>query len=193
MNKKSMANRRASEYFVIEKGRMSAYDEQIKRYSRDLGWDWRLLASLIYQESRFQPDVKSWMGAYGLMQLMPQTADRFGVDSTSTPEEQIVAGVKFLRWIDRRLRDVIIDEDERIKFILAAYNVGYGHVLDAMRLAEKYGKDPTQWDKNVDYYVLNKSNPEYFNDPIVKHGYCRGDEPYNYVYDILERFNHYKT
>jgi membrane-bound lytic murein transglycosylase F len=62
-----------------------------------------------------------------------------------------------------------------------------------MRLAEKYGKDPTIWDNNVDFYLLNKSKPKYYNDPVVKYGYCRGEEPYHYVNDILDRYEHYKN
>jgi membrane-bound lytic murein transglycosylase F len=85
----------------------------------------------------------------------------------------------------------IEDADERIKFVLASYNVGIGHVLDAMSLADKYGKDPKIWENNVDYYLLHKSEPKYYNDPVVKFGYCRGEEPYHYVTEILERYEHY--
>ena len=83
--------------------------------------------------------------------------------------------------------------DEKIKFVLAAYNGGYGHIMDAMRLAEKNGKNPRIWEDNVDYYVLNKSNPRFYNDPVVMHGYMRGYEPYNYVNDIINRYEHYKN
>lgn len=184
---------RQSDFLAHEGGRVSYFDDQIKKYSEKLGWDWRLLASLIYQESRFNPNVKSWAGAFGLMQLMPQTAARFGVDTTSSPEENIRAGVGFLQWLDRQFTTKNITEEEKIKFMLAAYNAGYGHVEDAMKLAEKNGKDPYKWEDNVDYYVLNKSNPKYYQDPVVQFGYCRGKEAYNYVYDILNRYEHYKN
>ena len=84
------------------------------------------------------------------------------------------------------------DDDERIKFILASYNVGYGHVLDARRLAEANGKDPNIWTDNVDYFLLNKSNPEYYNSELVKYGYCRGIETYNYVKEVIARYEMYK-
>lgn len=184
---------RQSDFLAHEGGRVSYFDDQIKKYSEKLGWDWRLLASLIYQESRFNPNVKSWAGAFGLMQLMPQTAARFGVDTTSSPEENIRAGVGFLQWLDRQFTTKNISEEEKIKFMLAAYNAGYGHVEDAMKLAEKNGKDPYTWEDNVDYYILNKSNPKYYQDPVVQFGYCRGKEAYNYVYDILNRYEHYKN
>ena len=71
--------------------------------------------------------------------------------------------------------------------------MGIGHVLDAMSLAEKYGKNPKKWENNVDYYLIHKSEPKYFNDPVVKYGYCRGEEPYHYVTEILERYEHYKN
>jgi len=183
-----------SEYYTLTSGKVSAYDEYIKEYSKIINWDWRLIASLIYQESRFKSNVKSWAGAYGLMQLMPTTARRFGVNKESPPEKNIKAGIQFIKWLDKRFenRD-ITDEEEKIKFILASYNVGLGHVLDARRLADKYGKNPDIWEDNVDEYILKKSLPKYYHDPVVKYGYCRGTETYQYVYQILDRYEHYKN
>ncbi|OFX90019.1 MAG: lytic transglycosylase F [Bacteroidetes bacterium GWF2_33_16] len=183
-----------SDYYALTSGKISIYDEYIKESSKIVEWDWRLLASLIYQESRFQPTVKSWAGAFGLMQLMPTTGHRYGVDQKSLPHENIRAGVRFIKWLDTRFQKKgINDENDRIKFVLASYNVGLGHVLDAQRLAEKYGKDPKKWDGNVDEFILKKSNPKYFLDPVVKYGYCRGDETYNYVSQIIDRYEHYKN
>lgn len=183
-----------SDYYAINSGKVSRYDAYIKKYSKEINWDWRLLASLIYQESRFKPTVKSWAGAYGLMQLMPTTARRFGVSKNSSPERQIKGGVEFIKWLNKRFeKRGITDYDERIKFILASYNVGLGHILDARRLAEKDGKDPDIWENSVDQYILKKSNPKYYKDPLVKYGYCRGTETYNYVTQILDRYEHYKN
>ncbi|MGQ1891813.1 transglycosylase SLT domain-containing protein [Thermophagus sp. OGC60D27] len=180
-------------FHSIKGGRVSDYDPIIKEESRKFDWDWRLIASIIYQESRFLPNAESWAGARGLMQLMPETADYFGVSNIENPRENIRGGVEFLRWLDERLKNRVPDPQERIKFVLASYNVGIGHVFDAMKLAEKYGKDPQKWEDNVDFYVLHKSEPKYFNDPVVKYGYCRGEEPYHYVTEILERYDHYKN
>ncbi len=180
-------------FHSIKGGQVSDFDEIIKEESNKFNWDWRLIASLIYQESRFLPRAESWAGARGLMQLMPATANRFGVINTDIPRENIRGGVEFLRWLDERLKSRVENPEERIKFILASYNVGLGHVLDAMNLAEKYGKNPLVWENNVDYYLLHKSEPKYFNDPVVKYGYCRGEEPYHYVTEILERYDHYKN
>lgn len=182
-----------SPFHSLGGGRISVYDDAFKRYAQIVGWDWRLIASLAYQESRFNHDAVSWAGAFGIMQLMPGTAAMYNVDMESSEMENIVAGIRYLAWIDKRLKDIITDEEERIKFVLASYNVGIGHVLDARRLAEKYGKDPNVWKENVDYYVLNKSKPQYYLDPVVQYGYARGAEPFQYVIEILERFEHYKN
>lgn len=180
-------------FHSIKGGKVSIYDAIIKRESKKHNMDWRLIASLIYQESRFLPEIESWAGAKGLMQLMPETADHFGVKEITSPTENIKGGMKLLTWLDKRLAKQIKAPEERIKFVLAAYNVGLGHVQDAMRLTEKNNKNPLIWEDNVDYYLLNKSKPDFYNDPVVKYGYCRGEEPYHYVIDILERYNHYKN
>ncbi len=181
-----------SEFYALNSGKISQYDKVIKKYSSEINWDWRLVASLIYQESRFKPDAISWAGAFGLMQLMPGTAQKMGVDENASPMDQIKAGIELIKWLEERFSN-IQDKNERIKFVLASYNVGLGHVIDAQNLALKDGKDPNVWDDCVDQYLLKKSNPEYFNDPVVKYGYCRGVETYNYVAQILDRYEHYKN
>jgi membrane-bound lytic murein transglycosylase F len=191
-NKRS-ASIMKSDLFTISSGRISNYDEYIKQYSREIGWDWRLLASLIYQESRFDPAASSWAGARGLMQLMPSTARRFGVSSKSPASEQIRAGTEFIKWLDNRFTEEITDPEERIKFVLAAYNVGPGHIFDAITLTKKNGMDPTLWHDNVEVYLLKKSDPKYYLDEDVKYGYARGRETYNFVYQVIERYEHYKN
>ncbi len=196
--KKYFLNRRSthivdSGYNSLKGGLVSQFDDIIKRESKSINWDWRLIAALIYQESRFLPEIKSWAGAQGLMQLMPETAEKFGVKNVNSPEENIQGGIKLLKWLDKRMALRVDDPEERLKFTLASYNVGIGHVLDAMKLAEKNGKNPKIWEGNVDYYLLNKSKPAFFNDPVVEFGYCRGDEPFYYVTEILERYEHYKN
>ena len=181
----------AHKYYSVRSGKISSWDDVLKEKSKEIGWDWRLVASLIYQESRFQPDATSWMGAIGLMQLMPGTAEMYGVNSDSPPEDNISAGIRYLKSLDGRFTDIIDDEEERKKFVLAAYNVGIGHVFDARRLTEKYGRNPNVWEDNVDFYMLNKSDPKYYTDTVVFYGYCRGEEPYNYVNDIQYRYEHY--
>jgi membrane-bound lytic murein transglycosylase F len=183
----------AYKYYSVRSGKISVWDEILKEKSSDTGWDWRLLASMVYQESKFQPDATSWMGAFGLMQLMPGTAEIYGIDSLATPEQNIEAGILYLKALDDRFKDPIVDPEERMKFVLAAYNVGIAHVFDARRLASKYHRNPDVWNDNVDFFLLNKSDPKYYNDSVVFYGYCRGEEPIKYVHDILDRFEHYKN
>lgn len=182
-----------NQYVAYKEVKISAYDDLIKKYSSDINWDWRLLAALIYQESRFKPNVKSHRGAYGLMQMMPSTQQYFGIDSTATPEQQIKAGVKYIKFLDKSFQKRIPDPLERINFILASYNVGPGHIFDAQKLAGKLGKNPLKWFNNVDTCLLSKSNPDNYNDPQVQFGYCKGVETFSYVSDVINRFKHYKN
>jgi membrane-bound lytic murein transglycosylase F len=171
---------------------ISPYDKMIIKHAKELGWDWRLLASLIYQESHFDPQAKSWVGASGLMQLMPATAESFGAVDVNDPIQSMKAGTSYIKWLDNYWKARVPDREERIKFIMASYNVGQEHVADAQRLAIKYNRDPQRWDDNVAYFILQKSKQQYCHDPVVKYGYCRGTEPFNYVNEILDRYEHYK-
>lgn len=177
----------------VGNGILSPYDSLIRQYSDSLSWDWRLLASMIYQESGFLPNAVSWVGAFGLMQLMPSTADYYRVTKNSIPERNIEAGVKYLQWLDEIFQDKVTYREERLKFVLGSYNVGLGHVLDARALARKYDKDPEIWDDNVEIFLLKKSDPKYYLDPVVRFGYCRGQETYDYVRKILARYDDYKN
>jgi len=182
-----------SEYYALSTGKVSQWDDIIKSASKNINWDWRLLASLICQESGFNPEVRSWAGAYGLMQIMPGTGEKLGVDITASPEQNIKAGIKYINLLQSIFEPEISDEEERIRFILASYNAGPGHILDAMKLAKKNGKDPGKWDDNVAVWLLKKSEPRYFNDAVVKNGYFKGVESVNFVSEILDRYSHYKN
>lgn len=174
-------------------GHLSEFDDIIKKTAKNIGWDWRLLASIIYQESHFRLDLESEKGAFGLMQLMPVVMERYGIDYDSTPEEQVEAGGKLLQYLENCLEKRVADSTERVKFVLAAYNAGLGHVYDAQRLASKYGKLPDVWDDNVDFFILNKSKAQYYNDTCCKAGYLRGTETFRFVEEVLERFYQYQT
>lgn len=177
----------------VKAGQLSPYDALFRKHARNIGWDWQLLASISYQESRFNPSLVSWAGAEGLMGIMPNTAKALGVTphELKEPDAGIRTGVDCLRRFRQGFTKVE-DPEEKIKFTLAAYNAGIGHVYDAQRLAEKYGKDPYVWEGNVAEYVRLKSEPEYYNDPVCKHGYLRGSETCNYVEEILQRYRYYK-
>jgi membrane-bound lytic murein transglycosylase F len=182
-----------SDFFTTKSGQISPYDDLIKAYAEEIDWDWRLLTSLVYQESGFDPNTTSWAGAHGLMQLMPETAAEYGIDSTANPRENIEAGVDYLKWLEDQFSERVSDSLERRQFVLASYNVGLGHVFDAMRLATKNELNPQVWKGNVAEMILKKSNPKYYRDPVVHYGYCRGSETYKYVNEIFRRFEHYKN
>ncbi|PKP52234.1 MAG: lytic transglycosylase F [Bacteroidetes bacterium HGW-Bacteroidetes-1] len=186
-------NRSRSEYHSFTGGKLSPYDDMIKKTANEINWDWRLLASLIYQESEFKHNSYSWMGAFGLMQLMPAVMEQFGIDTTSYPEEHIRVGGHYLRYLDKQIPETVKLPQERIKFVLAAYNAGIAHVLDARRLAVKYNKDQNVWTENVDFFLRNKSKPTFYNDPVSYYGYVRGEETYLFVEQILDRYEHYKN
>ena len=177
----------------IKEGKISHFDHLFKKYADEIEWDWRVIASLAYNESNFDTTAVSWVGAKGLMQLMPKTARAMGVPEgkEQNAEESIKAATKYLALLAKSFSKVT-DPNEKIKFILASYNAGIGHVFDAMALAEKYGKNRYVWNDNVETYILLKSNEEYFNDPVCKNGYFRGRETYNFVKDILGRAEMYK-
>ncbi len=178
-------------FFAVGIQRLSPYDEVIKAHAPQIGWDWRLLAALIFQESRFNPRARSWAGARGLMQLMPATARAFGAQNPDDPHQSIAAGTRFIAWLQDYWEQRIPDDDERLRFVLASYNVGHGHVEDARRLAAEHGANPVVWSGQVERFMRKKMQPEYYRHSVVKHGYARGEEPVNYVRAVLSLYRHY--
>lgn len=176
----------------LREGKISHYDALFKKYAKEIGWDWRLLASLAYTESNFDTTAVSWAGARGLMQLMPSTARAMGLPDgkEQNAEESIKAAVKYIGMTAQSFSE--LPKEEQVSFVLASYNSGIGHVQDAMALAEKYGKDPHVWKDNVEKYIVLKANEEYFTDPVCKNGYFRGTETYNFVREITGRYEQYK-
>lgn len=190
-DRRSYEERVKSRYLTSETGTLSPYDRLLKQHAEKLGWDWRLLGSQMYQESRFKPTARSWAGATGLLQLMPATGRQFGVRNPNDPEQNVAGAVRFLQWLTRYWTPKIPDPEERLKFILASYNTGAGHVEDAQRLAEANNDNPKRW-ADVSYWLLQKSKREVYTKPMVKYGFSRGIEPVTYVAIILDRFDHYK-
>jgi membrane-bound lytic murein transglycosylase F len=176
----------------IPKGAISPYDHLFKKYAREIDWDWHLLAAVAFHESKFDSTQISWAGAAGIMQLMPRTAAVFGLNRRNVfnPAKNIEAGVQYIKSLNMSFRKVE-NKEERIKFILAAYNSGPAHVLDAMALAEKYGKNPYVWFGSVEYFLQKKSEPKYYNDPVVKYGRFRGKETISYVVKTLATYQKY--
>lgn len=177
----------------LSKGQISPYDNLFKKYTQNTSYDWQLLASISYQESRFKNGLVSWAGATGIMGIMPATAQNHGVDPSRLmdPEVSISLSLKIIRTLDKVLGD-IEDPGERLKFILAAYNGGIGHIMDVRALARKYGDDDKVWDGNVRKWITRKRDPEYYNDPVCKSGYFRGTETLNYVDEVVRIMNRFK-
>jgi membrane-bound lytic murein transglycosylase F len=190
---KSTVARMTSDYSSLKGGMLSRYDSMIRLEAAASGLDWRLVAAVIYQESGFNNNSKSWAGAVGLMQLMPAALQQFKVQNGYDPAQNIRAGIKVLQYHDKLWAKTVTDPDERLKFVLASYNVGLSHVIDARNLAAKYGKDPTKWDDNVELYLSLKTKSKYYRDPVVSAGYCRCQGPVNYVKEVLGRFEAYKA
>jgi membrane-bound lytic murein transglycosylase F len=122
---------------------------------------------------------------------MPQTAKRFGATDPMDPLQSIKAGTKYLKYLDSYWSKKIEDKDERTKFVLASYNAGLGHVLDAYRLAAKNKVDSLSWNNGVANMLLMKS--DFMDDPVVKSGYCKCEEPVNYVSEVLGRYEQYRS
>lgn len=190
-NRKVVHRKVRAPYISREKGIISTYDEYFKNAARIIGWDWRLFAAQCYQESGFDPNAVSWAGACGLMQLMPATAAQYGVSQNKLfgPTENITTAARHIRYLQQQFSN-ISNAEERVKFVLAAYNGGLGHVRDAQALARKHGANANSWSE-VSYYVRNLSQVQYYRDPVVKYGYMIGSETYSYVQSIIERWRQY--
>lgn len=180
---------------IIDAKTISQYDAYFKKYASEIGWDWRLLAAVAWEESRFDNNVTSWAGAAGVMQIMPRTARQNGLPDNEirNPERNIATSVKIFSTLDKLMKKRVPDSSERLKFVIAAYNAGQGHIFDAIALAKKYGFDATTWHGNVREALLLKSDSKYYSDPVVKNGYFRGTETVSYVDRVLDTYNYYKT
>lgn len=168
---------------------ISTYDHIIKKYASIYNVDWRFAASIIFQESKFQNGLVGLGGSFGLMQLMPETMEHFGINEFSSDEEHIAAGIKYISLIAKSFQN-ITNKIEQYHFIAASYNAGRGHVLDAQRLCEKYLENSTQWDF-VSKYLILKSKSEYANDPVVKSGFFPGKHAVKYANEVVERYEAY--
>ena len=169
-------------------GRLTPYDRLIRQYSARYGLDWRLMAAQAFVESRFKPKAKSDMGAIGLFQIMPRTGRGLGFKNLTDPEQSTHAGVKYMhRLVDRWPAHLPLQE--RLRFALAAYNAGPGHVLDARRLAAQIGRSPDIWFGHVEEAIVRLRKPRYYRK--ARYGYCRGTHTRAYVRAVHERYEAY--
>ncbi len=187
-NQRAIRNLAAGRADAENGGGLSPYDEAMRKYAEMYGFDWRLIAAQMYQESRFDPEAESFAGAQGLLQVMPRTAQFMGFKDIEDPEDGIHAGVKYLDWVRNRFEPTL-PFNERMWFTLAAYNAGHGHVEDARRLARQKGWDGDRWFDNAEKAMLLLSKKKYASK--ARFGYVRGIEPVSYVRNIRQRYRAY--
>ncbi len=176
------------EYRSDVSGRISRWDDLIRRYAGHYGLDWRLVAAQMYEESRFDETQVSPAGAAGLMQIMPATARELGLETREDPEGSIRAGTEYLSGLIRRF-DPDLPLATRIRFALASYNAGRGHVQDARDLAARLGWSPDEWYGSVERALLLLQLPEYYRG--TRYGFCRANETVRYVQEIDRRYRAY--
>jgi len=169
-------------------GSISPYDPLVRQFAGLYNFDWRLIVAQMYQESRFDPNVVSSSGARGLMQVLPRTAKEMGFRNVKDPPTGIHAGVKYLDVMQGRGPQEL-DASNRVFFALASYNAGAGHVMDARILARQMGRNPNLWFGHVEDAMRLLSKPEYAR--RAKCGFVRGQEPINYVRQIVARYRTY--
>lgn len=169
--------------YVRHAGDVSAFDSLFRAYAGITPYDWRFLAAIAQAESGFDPTEVSWAGARGLMQIMPGTGRSLGYspEQLMDPDINVRAAAMLLRQLDGQMARYASDPAERRRFVLAAYNAGAAHIVDAVNLAEKYGLNPHVWVGNVEQALQWKSTPRYYNDPVCRYGYMRSGETVNYV------------
>ncbi len=167
------------------KTRLPRYKKIIIEESGKYNFDWKLVAAAIYQESHFNPNAISFTNVRGLMQVTTVTAEEMGIENRLIPAQSIKAGIKYLDKMVKRF-DYLEDDYERILFALASYNVGYGHVIDAIKIAEDMGWDGTKW-QNLKTALPLLSKSKYYKK--TQYGYARGWEPVQYIERILTYFD----
>lgn len=169
---------------------ISPYDTYIKQYAKLLGWDWRLLAALIHQESKFKLGVSSSKGAIGLMQIKESIANTYGITDIYDPESNIKAGVLHLQRLQNMYRKMGADSLDLVEITLAAYNAGEGRIEDCMSVARTLDKDPLKWETIAGVIPL-MNEKQYYTKSVVKQGRFRGKETLRFVDEIIAKYNKY--
>ncbi|OEG75452.1 lytic transglycosylase F [Shewanella colwelliana] len=161
--------------------KLPKYRERFQEYAGDL--DWRKLAATAYQESHWNPNARSPTGVRGLMMLTLPTAKQVGISNRLDPVQSIKGGAKYLNDILNRLPESI-PENQRMWFALASYNIGYGHVEDARKLAQSMGLNPSAW-RDLKQVLPLLQKRKYYKQ--TRYGYARGSEAVHYV-DNIRRY-----
>jgi len=172
--------------FGKSKNNISSYDNCMKRACARYNLDWRFMSSIVYQESHFLSDLLGMGGSFGIMQMMPTTAARYGISDTSSVEDQLWAGARYISYLYKIFVNKV-DTSDIYYFVAGSYNSGPGHILDAQALCRKYGGDYRHWPEVAEYLAL-KSHKDYYTDPVVKCGYYPGKHTVNYVSEVMNRY-----
>lgn len=188
---RSVFLRRFNAFRSGPQSRISPYDSLIRTHADTLGWDWRLLAAVMYSESRFHIEARSPRGAAGLMQMMPRTAARYGVTDPLDPEMNIAAGARSLGTLIKRYYNVGDDMTERYKYALAAYNAGIGRIDDCISLARYLEVDPACWTNIVDHVLPVLAEESVIETGAVKLGPFKGMETARYVDRVIEVYQRF--
>jgi len=171
--------------------RLPKYKKYFEEAGKRFNISWMLLASISYQESHWNPSAKSFTGVRGLMMLTKNTAKILGVKNRLDPKESIIGGTRHIKQMLKFVPKEVEGEN-RLKFALAAYNIGLGHVKDAQTLAKRIGLNHNTWN-DLKRVLPLLSQKKYYRD--LKFGYARGEEPVRYVEaiynyrDILEKLD----
>lgn len=171
---------------------ISPFDSLFQLHADSLSLDWRLLAAVAFKESRFDTAAVSSQGAGGLMQMMPGTAEALGVEASEGVSGQVRGASRYLAELDTMWRASVPAEDQRLKFVLASYNAGPGHIKDAQKLARELGLDPRRWDGQVERALLLLNKPRYHQLPFVRNGPCRGWQTFLYVREVGSTFRRFR-
>ena len=170
----------AASFVAGVRERLPRYQAWFQEAAAETGIDWRLLAAVGYQESRWDPAAVSPTGVQGLMMLTAETARRVGIADRTDPRQSILGGARYLRVIGETIPKRIPDPD-RTWMTLAAYNVGYGHLEDARILTQRRGQDPDRWPDVRENLPLLAQESHYVT---LKRGYARGWEPVGFVRNV---------
>ncbi|GHU86210.1 hypothetical protein FACS1894153_2850 [Bacteroidia bacterium] len=173
---------------------ISSFDKIIKKYAKELDWDWRLLASLIYQESNFIMGTTSHNNAHGLMQMMPETMEKYGVTRESGLEYQVASGVKYLKLLKKIIEDSIpynFFSEAKILFTIAAYNAGVNYVFKMRQLSVNKNLCPFLWFDHIERTIAERGNKTVYHNLSLSRN--KALQVNDYVEDIFLRFYHYKN
>ena len=160
--------------------RLPLYKKWFQQAAEQSSQDWRLLAAIGYQESKWNPSAASSAGAKGLMQLTVNSATAVKVSNPNDARQSIFGGARYFRQVYEKI-PTHVPEPDRTWFALAAYNIGYGHLEDARVLAQKAGRDPDSWQDVREFLPLLEQEHWYSQ---TENGYARGWEPVRYVDNV---------